>query len=461
MRLKFGLFFLFLATVFYAQDEKILTLPEYLGLVKKYHPVVKQANLITTQAEAKLLKARGAFDPKIGVDFDKKEFKGTEYFNKLNAAFKVPTWYGIEFKANYEKNSGTFLNPEFTVPDDGLYSAGVSISLARGFLINKRMATLKKAKLFNQQAIAEQNLVVNDIVFEAIKVYFYWLKNYKEQLAYIDFLENAKFRLDNVKKSFEAGDKPAIDTLEAHINYKNRELDIEKSNIFYTKAKLELANYLWLENNLPLELKEEIIPDINTLQSAEATLKSSLTQVNDSIVNSHSKIRALNLKKESLVVDRNLKRNNLLPKVDVQYNFLAERVNLGGLNTDEYKSGFQISVPLFLRKERGDLKIAKTKLQDIDFEISAQRVTLNNKMEAVSNEIDSYAKQQGILNNLVTDYERMVNAEERKFFLGEGSIFLINYREVKLIETKIKQISTENKYLNAKAAMHRILNNIY
>ncbi|PHO00808.1 transporter, partial [Rhodobacteraceae bacterium 4F10] len=42
-----------------------LSLEEYLGYVKKYHPIIKQAELITNTNEAKLLKARGAFDPKI------------------------------------------------------------------------------------------------------------------------------------------------------------------------------------------------------------------------------------------------------------------------------------------------------------------------------------------------------------------------------------------------------------
>ena len=49
-----------------------ITLSEYLGYVKNYHPIVKQANLIINSSEAKLLKKRGAFDPKIEVDFNEK-----------------------------------------------------------------------------------------------------------------------------------------------------------------------------------------------------------------------------------------------------------------------------------------------------------------------------------------------------------------------------------------------------
>ena len=52
-----------------------LSLSEYLSYVKNYHPIVKQANLVINTSEAELLKARGAFDPKIEVDFDEKLFK--------------------------------------------------------------------------------------------------------------------------------------------------------------------------------------------------------------------------------------------------------------------------------------------------------------------------------------------------------------------------------------------------
>ncbi|MGB2225718.1 MAG: transporter, partial [Polaribacter sp.] len=101
-RIKIAFYFSFLLSfALQAQDDlnTVMTLSEYLGYVKKYHPIVKQANLIINSSEAKLLKTRGAFDPKIEIDYDKKEFKETEYFNKLNGIFKIPTWYGIEFKA--------------------------------------------------------------------------------------------------------------------------------------------------------------------------------------------------------------------------------------------------------------------------------------------------------------------------------------------------------------------------
>ena len=99
------------------------------------------------------MKARGGFDPKVEVDHNRKKFKNTEYFDQLNATFKIPTWYGIELKGNFEQNEGNFLNPEAFLPDDGLYSAGISASLGQGLFINQRMADLKRAKFLESNLL--------------------------------------------------------------------------------------------------------------------------------------------------------------------------------------------------------------------------------------------------------------------------------------------------------------------
>ncbi|MDZ7612676.1 MAG: TolC family protein [Flavobacteriaceae bacterium] len=152
--------------------------------MKAYHPIVRQANLVIDESEAYLMKARGGFDPKIEVDYAKKEFKGNDYYDKLNAAFKIPTWYGIELKAGYEDNQGDYLNPENITPDEGLYNLGISVALAQNLFINPRMATLKQAKLYESQAKEDRQLLVNNILYEASLVYFDWLKTYHEKLVY-------------------------------------------------------------------------------------------------------------------------------------------------------------------------------------------------------------------------------------------------------------------------------------
>ncbi len=437
---------------------EVLSLAEYLGYVKSFHPVVKQANLVINEGEAKLLKARGAFDPKLEVDMDRKEFTGTEYFDKLNAAFKIPTWYGVEFKAKYEENSGAFLNPESTVPEDGLYSVGVSVSLARGLLTNRRMAMLKQAKLFNNQVVADRQLLVNDILYEAAQTYFKWLKTYNDKQVYDSFLYNAEFRLEGIKKSYEAGEFPAVDTLEAGIIVQTRKLAYENARMMHVKASLELGTFLWLEDNTPIELQDNVIPDTSTLVTIDDALNTSGINLDMLDLEEHPKLRSLGYKYEGLMVEKRLMANNLLPRIDLEYNLYSETPGyIDSYSTSDYRAGLNINFPLFLRKERGDLKLAKAKVQSTEFEIAATRVNLRNKIDAISQEMESYLLQNAMTENMVRDYERLLRAEERKFFLGESFLFLINNRESKLIEARLKANEIENKYFNSKARLFNTL----
>jgi outer membrane protein TolC len=458
MKKNISVLFLLMCVSFFSQEkvESIMTLSEYLGYVKTYHPIVKQANLVIDNSEAKLLKARGAFDPKIEVDFDKKQFKDKEYFNKLNGAFKIPTWYGLEFKANFENNNGLFLNPEANVPSDGLYAAGVSASLLKGLLINKRIASLKQAKFFLNQAKEDQQILVNEILYTASISYFNWLKTYNKKKVFNDFLENARIRFEGTKRAFLEGDKPSIDTLEAGINLNNRKLNLEKARIKLVKSSLELSNFLWLNENTPVELQENIVPDVSTLNNVDTAFNIALFNNADFDINNHPKIRSLEFKIKSLNIERKLKMNNLLPQLDVQYNFLTQAPReINSLVVDNYKAGINFKVPLFLRKERGDLKLAKIKLQNAELENEATKVVIKNKVNAVQQELKSFIIQSNYISNIVKDYSTLLKAEERKFFLGESSLFLVNSRESKLIETKLKAIEIENAYFNSKANLFK------
>jgi outer membrane protein TolC len=451
----------FFLLIFFQQNAQgkisnTMTLSEYLGYVKSYHPIVKQANLVINISEAKLLRARGAFDPKVEVDFDKKRFREKEYFNQLNAAFKIPTWYGVAFKANFEQNDGIFLNPENNVPLDGLYSAGVEVPLAKGLLINKRMADLKQSKFFLNQAKEEQQIVVNKILYDASLSYFHWLKTYNEKIVFNSFLNNAKVRFEGTKRGFQEGSKPAIDTIEAGITLNSRRLNLEKGRIKLIKSSLALSNYLWLNENTPIELKKNIIPDVNTYDVIDGTFNIALFNNEDFDIESHPKIKALGFKIKSLDVDTRLKTNNLLPKIDVQYNFISPNGNqINSFNSINYKAGINFSMPLFIREERGDLKLAKIKLQDQKLENNAIKVVIKNKINAIQQELDSYILQNDLTFKIVRDFDVLLKAEERKFFLGESSLFLVNFREEKYIDSKLKAIRLENAFFEAKASLFK------
>lgn len=456
--LLFCTLFFFTVSFFYAQqDSLVLGFKEYLGYVKKYHPVAKQAQLNIDIGQANLMKARGGFDPKVEVDFDRKEFKDTQYWDRLNTTFKIPTWFGIELKGNFQQSEGTYINPDETLPEDGLYSAGVSMSILQGFWINERMATLRKAKFFREQSKADQDLQVNQVLYNASLAYFDWLKAFRDAEVYKDFLENAEIRFQGIKERALAGDIAMIDTVEAKIAVRNRALGYRQSQVKLMKKSLELSNFLWIED-VPVELQEDIRPNLEPGMDINSTLEIEGVPLDSFNLENHPKLMSLDYKIEGLTVDKRLKANKLLPKLNAEYNFLTSTPELmNSFVTENYKAGLSFQMPIFLRKERGDLKLAKFKLRDAEYERDNAQVEIQNKVIAIYNELDSYTEQNQLISDIVKDYSTLLTAEERKFSFGESSLFLINSRESKLIDAYLKQNEMQNKFFYTKAMLFKSL----
>lgn len=441
------------------QNVKELSYNEFLGYVKKYHPLVKSAQLEINKAQANLMMARGGFDPKIEADFDQKQFKGKEYFSVFNSSFKIPTWYGIEVKAGFDNSEGIFVNPENTLPNQGLTSLGITIPVGQGLLINQRMADLRKAKIQIQLSQAERKLQAIEVVYNASLAYFNWKRNYSEVQLYKNYLKNAAIRYKGILTLIKNGDKPAIDSVEAGIVLKTRKWNLEDSNLKLAKAKLELSNYLWLDNNVPLELQDDIIPENRLEKTIGETLKTNELLADNISIENHPKINSIENKLAILEVDRKLKANSLLPKMDVGYHYLSEPNYWNDTNFNNYKIGLNFKFPLFLRKERGSVQLAKFKIQDTKLSLNLERVQLKNKINAQQTEINSIEKQLQLLSDLISGNSQMLQSEERLFSLGESSIFLLNSRENNLVSIQLTQLGLENRFLNSNAELFKLMAN--
>lgn len=439
-----------------AQDSVLLDYRFYLEQVRQYHPVARQANILAGMGSARLQESRGGFDPKIEVDYGSKEYQGKTYYDRLNAAFKIPTWYGVEFKGQFEQNEGDYLNPSEVIPSDGLYSAGVSVSLAKGLWTNERMASLRKARFFEQQSKAERELLLNQIIFDASEAYFIWVQAYLDEQVYQRFLENAGIRLKGVRQSARSGEIATIDTVEARIALDNRKLSLEQARVRLRDASLNLSNFLWGENATPLELRETVKPEITP--DVALSLELPEFSADNPDLENHPKLRALEYKIQGLEVDKRLKVNQLLPEINLEYNFLTETPDrIAAFETQQYKGGLTFKMPLFLRKERGALRMAQFKLQDAKLDLDNTALGIRNKVASLRYELSSFDRQNELIRDVVLNYERLLQAEDRKFGFGESSLFLINSRERALIDARLKANEVQYKFLMAQAKLFQVL----
>jgi len=193
--------------------------------------------------------------------------------------------------------------------------------------------------------------------------------------------------------------------------------------------------------------------------SIQETLKTNDLMSVQFSLNAHPKINALQNKIEILNVERKLKANMLLPKIDLGYSYLSEPSYIDNYQFKDYKIGMNFYFPLFLRKERGNLKLAKFKVQETEFILEFEKLQLQNKINAQKIEIKSYLKQIEIVKSISEDNDKMLKSEEKLFLFGESSLFLINTRENNLVTAKLSQITLENRYFVSNSELFKIMAN--
>jgi outer membrane protein TolC len=314
------------------------------------------------------------------------------------------------------------------------------------------MNAIKQAKILRQKNELERDILINTIIAEAVKAYAEWNYYYENKQVYKEFLDNAEIRYNGVLRSSELGETRALDTLETKITVRNRSLELKQANLSLQKAKLYVSNFLWIEET-PVEMQENLVPMVSENSIIE-NLGLPNFLGNTENLEEHPKLKSMQFELDGYDLDIKLKRNNLLPNINLEYNFLDKEYDeLRNFTTSNYKAGVNVSFPLFLRKERGDLKLAKIKRENTELKLDQTKLKLSNKIKFTEQELLSLEEQLLEIRQIVEESEIMVTSEKRLFEIGESSIFLVNSRENKLIEAELKRNKIENEYYKAAAKL--------
>lgn len=433
-------FALLLMSVNVATGQFILTEQEYLDQVKKYHPVINKSQLIISNAKAELISAKSYFDPTIDVYYDDKVLKSEDYFRYHEANIKLNTRSPLSLSTGYTNNRGELINPETSTGFITYF--GINLPLLKGLLMDDRRATLAKSKIGVTLGENEQKLMINDLLFEASNHYSYWLNAYNKlnlTNKYVDVIKE-RIRLNTI--TFINGDKSLADTIEMYTQLQTFKIQQQAALMDYVTSSIKLSSFLWNANGEPYLLSDEYTPD-TTIHSA--LIKLNLSSEN-SITNSPF-INYYQIKAEQLSIEEKLKKQALLPILDLNSKYysadrsLPLNVNKYAIN-ENYYIGLKLKYPIFNRYAKSNLEKINIKIKENDLNRNQKMWELNTKMLQNINEWNRTLDQVNELVSLRKNLSALLSIEELKFREGESSIFLINSRESKLIETDIKTIET-------------------
>jgi len=449
MRIAFTTIFLLISIIGIGQNDRVITFDQYIDIVRENHPVMYQSSLLSDRARSTKRMARGGFDPKLESSWNHKSFDDKNYYSLANGAIKVPTWYGVDLKAGYERNSGQFLNESDVVPSRGLWNAGISVPLGKGLVIDQRRAELKKADIYTSVTEQERLLMENELLYNAAIAYLDWQITIAFRDIALEGQELATIRFEGTRQSYINGDKPAIDTLESFISLQTRTLDFQKATQSVENATIALNNFLWIEGAVPLEIDENAIPERTDVEFLEPET-SRITVMQDQWLAQHPELRLYQYKLDEIEIDQRLAKEEIKPDIRIEYNPLLAVANnslFDQFNPSDYKLGTRVSYPILQRKQRGKIQLNKIKIQDTEYQRSLKTQELNVKLSTYNNNIAQTQTQFVLLEETVDNYESMLQAENRRLQVGESSIFLVNSRESKYLESRYKLVGSLEKII--------------
>lgn len=438
---------------------RLFSLEDYIKIVIANHPVVKQADLLPENARQEIRMARGLFDPKLTANWDTKRYKDTDYYDILNTTLKVPLWFPIDPKVSLDRNRGVFLDPENTIPESEDFrqiTAGVSLPIGRGLFIDARRAAVKQSELFLEISDAERIKMINKTLLSAVKAYWDWYNSFFEFKIVDQSLAISDTIYRRVKQDFDFGEVAAIDTVQAAITLQNRNTDRQGALIDFKRASLKLSNFLWGENEEPLEIQDNVAPIWNVdFNMPEETLDSLLVFA----IQNHPELQKFNLKLEQLSVSERLAKENLKPRIDLNYNFINAPVNYEGefvspVFDNNYKFGLEVEIPLFLRKERGKLRQTQLKIDQTTYESQFAAQQIVNEVEAAYFEMFNGQQMVSLLQQEANNYQRLLEAEFFNLEAGESDLFKINIQQDKFLEAWIKLVKQQAMIQKSKAELY-------
>lgn len=411
--------------------------------VKDHHPVIRSLAYRIDGADAKVLAAQGAFDLYLSGDYSEKQFEGTEYYQYGQAGLKLPTWLGVDVYAYRAFAEGVYLNPQNNQPDDGLWKVGLSVPVGGDLIWDERRAMLRDAQLVRTRTEAEQRLAFSDVMYEVNLRYLEWALSEAEYRTYREVELLAEERFNWLKRAYETGDRPAMDTVESRIQWFNRKLKREEAQGKAAKARAYLSAMLWTDNGVPLEIPDHFHPDLAALDFLmpvdSATIYGQLAD--------QPQVAALTVEVDRALNQRRWSRAQLWPEINVNYNFLrGGAADAEWSIPDQYQWGVQLNVPLFLRKARGTADAADAKYEEAELKKLDAIQKAEAELRALRAEARILSRQWLQAQEVYVMSQTLLDAERRRFLLGESSVFLVNSRENAMVNAAVTWLNIRKEY---------------
>ncbi len=429
-----------------SQTSNVLSYEAFLRNILEHHPTAQKADNIKQYGELQYKAAKGNFDPNLSGTYDNKFFNNSNYYSVLSSGVKIPLFTAQNLKVGYEYGVGANVNPEQYTSSYGMPYLGIEVGLLQGLFLDYRRAEVMKSKEYVGYYSAEKKIQLNELLFESSLKYFDWLFSVKQVSLNNYFLDLARQRLLGIESLASIGEKAAVDTVEAAIFYQSRLLELQTAIIESQKQNYNVASLNWQSLEMPsmsVYVPQDSLDKYFERVRDQFVLKLYQDSSANPIIEKYKSIQSV------LKIENRIKQEMIKPKLNVNYNFLSYNYNSYSpvYSQNNYKWGVDLSFPLLLRKSRNEYKMSKLNYQNNTLELANKNNEIEFKLSALKQNISVLAEQLQNAERSVRYNKLLVDAEKLKFSNGESSLFILNSRENKWLESELKFSEYKLKFI--------------
>lgn len=441
-------------------QDSALTLADVIASLYRSYPEIAAARQQSRVAAGELTSAYGAYDTK-AFAYSISEPMGfyKNYRNGLGVARQ--TWWGGYASAEYRIGRGLFQPwyKERQTNNGGELKLGLSQPLLQGRAIDPQRVAVFRASLAEQAAQPIVQLAILEISRDAAIVYWQWIAAGAVLQAQRELLELAETRGKQFEAGVKAGKFAEIDLILNQQLIAERRAKLLETQRKFRATSFKLGVFLRDHTGQPLVPDDAWLPRRFPMiappprSDFQADLAASLSR--------RPELRILQLERRQVELDRQLARNDMLPRLDV-VSEMSQDVGAPA-NTPDNKGEFELIVglrsemPIRRRKARGKLQSTGAKITQLNEKI---RITQDKIAAELRTAMNALVLSSQIVEQSEISLRAALDTLERyRFAFERGKIDLIylNLLETKANETEIKLVEAQREWFAALAMMQAAL----
>ncbi len=417
---------------------------EFVGTVRDRSVDVRVAQAKVREAQAKRMAAFAAFEPRIDLSSEGKDYGNDLQYRLDRAEARVGLPGGIDLVGGASQATGAFINPERKTPTEGLANFGISAPLGGALIFSDRQYAWGAASRDLELEEAKLDRVLRKVTLDAVKAYTFWQAQSEVQSAVDDALAVAEERLRLVREAYRLGERSEMDTLEAYLSWVDRRADAAKQQNLSAAAVADVERLLRGAEDISVNVRgarpegRPVILGFNTQWSAADPGAQNVPEL---------AMAGAALRRERLATTTAWAQ--WLPAPYVDYRMIQWGGSAWNPEAVQWKVG--LAVPLFNQKARADLAGAQARLRAAQANATSTQnavEVLRTQLELQVQALDSELK---ALTASETAAYALLQQERRRFALGESTMFILATRETKYLESVQKRTLASAKLQSVEA----------